>query len=237
MPSTSWRLVLGQQALEPEQQRQLPPPVDRRQLEACVQLGQRRVERPAARCRERARRRVLALGEERFAGELRRPLDVVGRRKGRDHRATGVVSANEGCEIRVRRPRQVPCTARADRRSSGSGGELRPARAPRIGRPAVPPIEADCIAPRLYATLSPMRRLVLLLAAIALVVVAGHRSDPGGRRDRDRAAARRFDLASAKRQLAAPRAARRAARAVQHDPRRRRDAFDGRIAGLRGHPS
>ena len=40
-------LVLGEQPLEPEQQRELTPPLDRGLLGALLDLGQRSVERPA----------------------------------------------------------------------------------------------------------------------------------------------------------------------------------------------
>ena len=41
------RLLLGEQPLEPEQQRELPAPVDRRHLRAVVELRERSVKRPA----------------------------------------------------------------------------------------------------------------------------------------------------------------------------------------------
>jgi hypothetical protein len=43
------RLLLGEQALEPEQQRELAPPLERGLLGAGIELGQRRVERASAR--------------------------------------------------------------------------------------------------------------------------------------------------------------------------------------------
>ena len=56
VPSTSLRLVLAEQPVEPEQQRPALAPADRRDLGAGVELGQRGVERaPARRCRARAR--------------------------------------------------------------------------------------------------------------------------------------------------------------------------------------
>ncbi len=42
------RLLLGEHALEPEQQRELPPPLDRGLLRSLLDLGQRGVERATA---------------------------------------------------------------------------------------------------------------------------------------------------------------------------------------------
>ncbi len=73
-----FRRLLGQQALEAEQQREVPPPLDRGVLEPLVELGDRGVERLAAGRPRGERLRPLAVEEERLAGELGRPLDVGG---------------------------------------------------------------------------------------------------------------------------------------------------------------
>ena len=73
-----------------------------------VHLRQRRVERPpVGGAGSEQRSGVLSLGEERLAGELRRPLDVVGWRKGRDHRGHWRGFSHER-QIRMRRPRSTP---------------------------------------------------------------------------------------------------------------------------------
>ena len=72
------RRLLGQQALEAEQQREVPPPLDRGVLEPLVELGDRGVEGLAASRPRGERLRPLAVEQERLAGELGRPLDVGG---------------------------------------------------------------------------------------------------------------------------------------------------------------
>ena len=75
------RLLLGEQPLEPEQQRERAPPVDRGQLGAGVELPERRVEGDPPRRAGRERgRAVLALDEEGLARELRDPFEVRGSR-------------------------------------------------------------------------------------------------------------------------------------------------------------
>ena len=75
------RLLLAEQPLEAEQQRERAPPLDRGHLEPGVELRQRRVERHAPRAARRERGRgVLALVEEGLARELRGPLEVRGSR-------------------------------------------------------------------------------------------------------------------------------------------------------------
>ena len=80
------RLLLGQQALEPEQQRELPTPVDRRQRRAGVQLRQGSVERPAP-CRPRGQGVLerLAFVNEALASEQFRT-----RNRGRTRKRGGV---------------------------------------------------------------------------------------------------------------------------------------------------
>ncbi len=70
------RRLLGEQALQPEQQREVPPPLDRGILGPIVELLQGRVERAAPRRPGRERLRPLAVEQEGLADELRRPLDV-----------------------------------------------------------------------------------------------------------------------------------------------------------------
>ena len=70
------RRLVGEQPLEPEQQREVAAPLDRGVLGPCVELGQRGVERPAARRPRGQRLGPLAVEQERLAGERRRPLDV-----------------------------------------------------------------------------------------------------------------------------------------------------------------
>ena len=78
-------LVLGEDAVEAQQQRPAAPPVRRGHLGAFVELDQRRIERLAPRGagRERARG-LLALEQEGLTGERSRPLEIVGRWKGCD---------------------------------------------------------------------------------------------------------------------------------------------------------
>ena len=81
------RLVLGQQPLEAEQQRELASPLDRRMLGARVELSQRNLERaPARRTWSECVLDLLAVVDELFAGEVFRPLDVGGSRDWHGHR-------------------------------------------------------------------------------------------------------------------------------------------------------
>jgi hypothetical protein len=69
------RLVLREEALEPQQQRVVPAPLDRRILRARVELGERGVERTAAGGAGRKRGRgILDVEDEGFAGESSGPL-------------------------------------------------------------------------------------------------------------------------------------------------------------------
>ena len=70
------RRFVDQEALEPEQQRVVAPPLDRGVLGAAGQLGERRVERLAAGRSGRQRLRSLAVEQEGLAGEDRRTLDI-----------------------------------------------------------------------------------------------------------------------------------------------------------------
>ena len=109
------RLVLAQQAVEPEQQRPALAPRDRRDLRARLELGQRGVERaPARRVPARARTAASSPVEhERLAGERRGALDrVVGRRgwQARPRRPLTWDSANTArWDDRVREPRPTWC--------------------------------------------------------------------------------------------------------------------------------
>ena len=81
------RLLLGEQALEPEQQRELAAPVGRRVLglRDGVELGERLIERPASGSPRRERDRgILPWVHEALAHELFRARDVGGSRNGRD---------------------------------------------------------------------------------------------------------------------------------------------------------
>ena len=77
-------LVVGEQALEPEHERELASPLDRRLLAAGVELRQRGIERAAAGGALRQRRGgVLALEHERLARELLRAPEIgAGNRRG-----------------------------------------------------------------------------------------------------------------------------------------------------------
>jgi hypothetical protein len=78
------RLLLREQPVQAEQQRPALAPCDRRDLRARLQLGERGVERAAARgARRELDRRVLVLEHERLAGERRGALDRVVGRNGR----------------------------------------------------------------------------------------------------------------------------------------------------------
>ena len=70
------RRLLGEQPLEPQQQRVAAAPLDRGLLAAGVDLGQGAVERQAARGSRRQRLGPFAFEQERFAGKLSCPLDV-----------------------------------------------------------------------------------------------------------------------------------------------------------------
>ncbi len=78
------RLVLGEHSFQAEQQRELAPPCGRWVLCPFLQLGQRHVQRAAARrARNQHYRRVLALVQETLAHELLRSLDFGGTGNGR----------------------------------------------------------------------------------------------------------------------------------------------------------
>jgi hypothetical protein len=78
-PVAQLRRLLGEQPLQPEQQLEVAPPLDRGVLRPFVELLQGAVE-GAAPCRARRQRlRPLAVEQEGLTGELRRPLDVVTR--------------------------------------------------------------------------------------------------------------------------------------------------------------
>src|SRR5262249_4735327 len=69
------RLVLGQDALEPQQQRVAPTPLGRGELRPALDLRHRRIERtPAPRPRRKRDRRVLAREHELLARE---PADTL----------------------------------------------------------------------------------------------------------------------------------------------------------------
>ena len=71
-----FRRLVGQQPLEPEQQREIAAPLDRGILGTFVELRQRGVQRAAARGAGRERLGPLAVEQEGLAGKRRRPLDV-----------------------------------------------------------------------------------------------------------------------------------------------------------------
>jgi hypothetical protein len=71
------RLVLGEQPLQPQQQRPLAPPPHGRHPRARRDLGERRVERRAVRRARREQRTVVALRREGLAGERGDARDVV----------------------------------------------------------------------------------------------------------------------------------------------------------------
>src|SRR3954447_3296761 len=106
------RLVLGEQAVEAEQQRPAPAPLRGRDLPAVGQLGERPVERGAARSAGRKRDgRVLALEEERLTGERSGPLELVGRWKGCDREGRCLRLSHEGSTNRRKgKPRFPPTT-------------------------------------------------------------------------------------------------------------------------------
>ncbi len=75
-PVAQLRRFVGEQPLEPEQQREVAAPLDRGVLGALVELLQRGVERAPARGAGRQRLGPLAVEQEGLAGERRRALDV-----------------------------------------------------------------------------------------------------------------------------------------------------------------
>jgi hypothetical protein len=70
------RRLVGEEALQPQQQREVPAPLDRGVLGAFVELLQRAVQSPAPRRPRRQRLRSLAVEQEGLAGECRRTLDI-----------------------------------------------------------------------------------------------------------------------------------------------------------------
>ena len=109
------RLLLGQQPLEPEQQRELAPPLDRRLLGAGLDLGQRSVERPAS--GRAGGERVLerfALVDEPLACEQFRTRD-----RGRTRERGGITHGDRKVASGMSEPRV---------RASGSAARLRPGR-------------------------------------------------------------------------------------------------------------
>src|SRR3954452_8156044 len=91
------RLVLGQQAVEAQQQRPPAPPLRGRDLPAVGQLGERPVERGAPRSAGRERDGgILALEQERLTGERSGPLELVGRWKGCDREGRCLRLSHEG---------------------------------------------------------------------------------------------------------------------------------------------
>jgi hypothetical protein len=77
-------LVLREQPLQAEHQRPAAPPLDRRRVELGRHLGERLVDRAAARGPGGERGLgVLAVEDERLSRELRGAFDLVGRGKGR----------------------------------------------------------------------------------------------------------------------------------------------------------
>ena len=125
-PVDQVRLLLGQQPLEPEQQRELAAPLDRRLLGAGVDLGQRSVERPApGGAGGKGVLEGLALVDEALAREQFRT-----RNRGRSRKRGGITHEDRKgcvwmCEPRpIRRsgspvPRQRPNTARRNTLRSG----------------------------------------------------------------------------------------------------------------------
>ena len=84
-----FRRFVGEEALQPEQQRVVAAPLDRGVLGAAVDLGQRGVERPAAGGAGGERLGPLAVEQEGLAGERGRTLDIGARwdcRATRQHR-------------------------------------------------------------------------------------------------------------------------------------------------------
>ena len=99
------RLLLGEQPLEAEHEREVAAPLDRRRLAALVDLGERGVQRPAPRGAGGEVLRLLALEQERLAGELACSLDVGARRRlCRFGGRLGVFSQSEALLIRRSSP-------------------------------------------------------------------------------------------------------------------------------------
>src|SRR3954454_3222688 len=91
------RLVLGEQAVEAQQQGPPAPPLRGRDLPAVGQLGERPVERGAPRSAGGERDGgVLALEQERLTGERSGPLELVGRWKGCDREGRCLRLSHEG---------------------------------------------------------------------------------------------------------------------------------------------
>ena len=123
------RLVLGQQALEPQHQRVLLTPLDARLLPTRFDLGEGSVERPAA---GGPRAQGIGVQRERFTCE---PLDAVELFAGWNGRSLaghfGGVSHLEACQIlrtpsHARRLRNArPCSATGERFLAGGSSAAR----------------------------------------------------------------------------------------------------------------
>ena len=97
------RLVLGEQAVEAQQQRPAAAPAGGGHFVALVELGQHRVERaPARRARGERGRGVLPFEQEGLTGERSRPLEIVGRWKGCDRQGRCLRLSHEGSTNRRR---------------------------------------------------------------------------------------------------------------------------------------
>ena len=162
------RLVLGEQAVEAQQQRPAAAPAGGGHLVALVELGQHGVERaPARRARGERGRGVLPFEQEGFTGERSRPLEIVGRWKGCDRQGRCLRLSHEGS---TNRRREKSCGPPHDfeqaRDRSGDGVVYEtPAR-------EAPHIQADsATASADLPPYVPMRRYAAILAALALIAV------------------------------------------------------------------
>ncbi len=130
-PVAQFRRFVGQQSLQTEQQREVPPPLDRRVLRPCVQLFQGSVQRTAARRARSERLGPLAVEQEGLADELSRPL-YVGTRWNCRPRGNFAGLGHEG--FRIPSPPQLTM-----------GGGTR-TRMPGVCIPLPPALSAACIA-------------------------------------------------------------------------------------------
>ena len=229
------RLVLGEQAVEAEQQRPAAAPLAStgRSWPSASSFRPSRARRAAGMPGASGHGRVLALEQEGLACERFGALEVVGRRKGCDRQGRCIRLSHEGSTNRRRgKPAYTLRTASSSRTAIGetSSGRL-PGKHPIFKQT---PATADAAS----ATVCPDATSAGHSRRARARRRARRRAQPGGRRgQRRRPPGRRFDLAKAQRELAgAP-----APLAALHDQSAQllgggRAAFRKRARELEGYP-
>ena len=231
------RLVLGEHALEPEQQRPGAPPARRRDARS-----------PASSSRER---RVERQAPRRAGGERRRPRSSPSSRNGSrakaSARAMSLADGTEAAATAVVWSAMVARSSQAVERSAGSGSARAraPGRSRTCRREVLPGGAAQRRTDEGYRTAvrssRAMRTVVLFAAVIAVGAAIGIGLKQAGERRRRR---RRTPTAlqptaqeTADALRGAPAAARRPPRAGERAAPGRPAALRARLAALRGHPA